>query len=42
MEYEGMKDNFKDMIRKITGGLNQRNIQWSGIINAFDKVKFEN
>ncbi|CDW88423.1 px domain containing protein [Stylonychia lemnae] len=42
MEYEGMKNNFRDMIKKVTAGLNQRNIQWSSIINALEKVKFEN
>eukprot|EP00347_Sterkiella_histriomuscorum_P004439 403360453 len=42
MEYEGMKDNFRDLAKKIVVGLNQRNIQWSGIINSLEKIEFEN
>jgi hypothetical protein len=31
MEYPGMADNFKKLIKEYTDGLNQRSMQWSNL-----------
>ncbi len=37
MEYEGLQENFKQLTTEFTTGLNQRNISWSGLLQALSK-----
>lgn len=37
VEYPGMAENFKELIKNYTSGLNQRNIQWANLTKTMSQ-----